>query len=461
MESLPIKAFLLLALLPALFLASLVTPVSGAAATEAPIKDDSAKWLTAARNQRQKADLDRAYQIHLHKLQLDSVPPLLQPEVQDERIKLHEALFQAGVKAYHDADYELARRQFARSLVMNPQAKSQVGIMLGLTYQGMGKFSLARQRFHDATQSALDKNQLIVAQELFRLEDERESRSKSVWLTAELSAGFISNTFPIDRKVGVEERPVGSAGFTFGYPWLQEENWRVRSSFSFSNEQSFWFPNESTLRNSLQNFIGYSAGTWNYFVTPIASYDLRAGLPYSLRAGSGAGIEKYLDSNTLGFLFQRTQIFAQRYSYLSGPLDLAKIYWSYSGKTWLIMLAAQDRRDGMSDLDLEPGILPLTGRYDGPAISFSSWAIPALEIDVNASYLWGTFDHVAQPSLVERKDQQLNLNARLSYIFKPQLKAFLSIDFTQNRSTLTNDGFTNNNYTQLIVFTGASWAILQ
>ena len=402
----------------------------------------------------------------LNELQGTRLPPAMSAQLRSEIETLQAVLLEGGIDLYRAQRYTEALRELSLALEMGPDA--EIELMKGLTLLRLNEPDKAKKAFDSVLEGTPPSDASARLREdsqhfLRQIEEGDWSTGRPYWVFLDLAAGYDSNIFGGSEDVSSLSEPLISADLGAGYRIKALDPVLLQISYYFSWDEVI---NESSLRflqNSIYGQMTWAHRDWLLEIRPGYRHQILGTESFLSKPGIGALVQKRLSRHRIGARYDYTRNLSPSltFNYLEGDIHTGSIYWRYERPRWLTEVSALVFREGIGDLVLsteEPlEVLPVAQVSVGPRLHLSWSLARRWSLQANTSYLYRDYDNPTQPDNETRRDQQWNLNLRLSRRIHSGLGVFVSSLVTVNRSTLGAGSVRDRNYTQFIISGGLSW----
>jgi tetratricopeptide (TPR) repeat protein len=424
--------------------------------------------LYAARAHRKTGEHASAVR-ELNLLQDMRLPPEMTAALHSEIDLLQAVLLEAGIDLYRSQRYREALQKF--SLALEMAANAEIELMKGLALLRLDQPDQAKQAFDSVLEGTHPSEGASTrlredSQHFLRQIEKGDRRTvRPYWLFMDLAGGYDSNLFGGSDQGSSLSKPLVSADLGAGYRNTALDPLLLQVSYYFSWDEVISEPSLRFIQNSIYGHVTWDHNGWLLEIRPGFRHQILGTDSFLAKPGIGAVVQKRISSHRIGARYDYTRNLSPSltFNYLEGNIHIGSVYWRYERPRWLTEVSAMVFQEGIGDLVLsteEPlELLPLAQISVGPRL-YLSWSFTRLwSLQAITSYLFRDYENSAQPGNESRRDQQWNLNLRLSRRIYSRLGAFVSSIVTVNRSTLGAGSVRDRNYTQFIISGGLSWDV--
>ena len=398
----------------------------------------------------------------LKRLDVEGLPPGIAAEMRSEIDALQAELLEVGIELYRARRYPESLRQFDLALELGPDAETEM--MKGLALLRLGEPGQAKKEFsailEDPYRPDLSPKLREDSQHFLRqIEKGDWPRELPYWLFVDVAGEYDSNVFGDAEGDPSLSEPLISVDLGAGYRHTSLDPLLFRISYYFSWNEVIDDSSLRFLRNSIYGQMAWDQHGWLLEIRPGFRHEILGTDSFLAKPGIGAVVQKRLSRHRVGLRYDYTRNFApsSTYDYLEGDVHAGSLYWRYARSRWLVEVAATAFREGIGDLLLSTGTLPLAQLSLGPRLHLSWSFAEAWSLQAATSYLFRDYENRAQPDNLSREDHQWNLSLRLSRRIRSGLGVFLSSSVVVNDSTLGSGSVRDRDYTQFIISGGLSW----
>jgi tetratricopeptide (TPR) repeat protein len=381
----------------------------------------------------------------LKKLEVEGLPPGIAAELRSEIDTLQAVLLELGIDLYRAKRYREALRQFDLALALEPDAETEM--MKGLALLRLGEPGEAKKEFS------------AILEDPYRPDLSPQLRGDSKHFLRQIEKGDWPKDHPYWLFLDVAGEPLISVDLGAGYHHTALEPLLFRISYYFSWNEVIDHSSLRFLRNSIYGQMTWDQQGWLLEIRPGFRHEILGTESFLAKPGIGAVVQKRLSRHRVGLRYDYTRNFSHSstFSYLEGDIHAGSLYWRYDRSRWLVEVSAMAFKEGIGDLLLSTGTLPLAQLSLGPRLHLSWSFAKSWSLQAATSYLFRDYENPAQPGNLSRDDHQWNLSLRLSRRIHSGLGVFLSSSVVVNDSTLGSGSVRDRDYTQFIISGGLSW----
>lgn len=368
----------------------------------------------------------------------------------------------AAMQAYKDRDYPKAVQSLDAAIAQRPTGNAYFlkGLSLLRLHDPQGakrsfeQASLATDASEDLRQDARDF--------IRQIREGNWDLDKRYSVSADFSVDENTNFFASGQSEVTEAALGVHVAATLRYQLIKSEAMGASLQYRPQWDEIVAYSDFRQIGNLLRLQLFASRGAWFFSISPELQHGILGTSPYLLAPGITIRAERSWDPHVIGISIQgqKNSGIGDSFSYLSGSVSTARVYWSYFTKDaeyWAYFTGASE---AIGDLSLDGDLLPLANKSFGGGTGITFYPASTFETLVSASYFRKSFDTLSQPGDIRRSDGLFSAAVTLSYRLSPRFKPYASASLNWNSSTLDESSVSDLNYKQWIFGAGLSWEAL-
>ncbi len=395
------------------------------------------------------------------KVKLWKLLPGLKTALVEEIRRIQEAFIEAGLRSYESKNYLDALKQADGALLLGPSSDASTLRALSLLKQG--ETEKARMALTRASRNSNGTSQAEARELISQIDQGKWALGqRPYWLFLDLGGSYNTNLF----GDGVNESTIGKGSFSAilggAYRWKLGKGFSFQISDLISWDEVLDLTSLRWIRNSLFTGLEWKDALWEVLIRPGLQYEILGADSFLVKPQVGFDVKRvYPDfEGKLQYLYRRNISASDVYRYLDGNVHEVIASWVICPFRWRLTFLGKWVYEGIDDLALTTGTLPLKNQAYGPGIRFFSPIFTSWTFSAQLLYLRKNYSNVEQPNSVSRDDHVFYLFGKLSKKISSHLGLFGSIEFTKNQSTLDARYLDDKNFQQWVFMGGLSWDLL-